>query len=116
MKKVDGYDAIDFMESYQILAAETDFPTAMGAMENLKKIATNMEQSPWRRLGATRSLNQMRNYYNSIAKEENDATTKTTLQEQVTKIGQMIEDIKRVETNDQLQSIYSQFTLQGLKK
>lgn len=109
---IDGYDALNFIESYQMLAAETEFATAMGAMENLQKMATNMDQSLWRRFGATRSLNQMRNYYNDLAKEESDEARKATLKQNVEKISKMIEDIKKVETNDQLQSLYSQLILQ----
>lgn len=111
INRVDGYNALGFLESYQMLAAELDLDIAMDAMQNLKKVATE-NSSLWRRFGATRSLNQMRNYYNQIAKMEEDEATQAALQQSVLAINQMIEDIKAVETNSQLKSLYNQLTLQ----
>ncbi|MDX1940071.1 MAG: DUF3458 domain-containing protein [Saprospiraceae bacterium] len=109
---IDGYAALNFMEGYQNLIVSTDFNTAMAAIEKLKNVALDMDQSQFQRLGATYALNLVRKNYYQQSKEETDEARKKTLIENVDKMTQMIEEIKSVEQDAQLQNLYEQLTLE----
>ncbi len=106
LKNQDGFSAYYFYKSYQNLAKEGDFETAMQAMENLKAIATNMETSSLNRLYATVTINEMRNYYRSEANASDQETDKAAFETQVEKITTMIDEIRSIETSEDLLQTY----------
>ena len=108
LTRVDGYSAIDFMDSYQTLATSLDFAAATTAIEKMKSIAMNLSQSLFRRFGAARALNQMRLSYNQQAEEESNSARRQALRASVASLTQILKDIKAFETNEQLQSLYDQ--------
>jgi len=57
--KVDGFNVISFMEQYISLVLQSDLPTQKSAVAKLQKISMDMTQSPWRRFGATKAINDV---------------------------------------------------------
>ncbi len=111
LHKVRGYSAISFFDSYQALAIKGSFDAAQQAVENLQAIALDQGQATWRRLGATKSLNDMRNEYRNRANDSDQPEEKAVLEEKVDAISKVIEQIKANESNDHLRSTYRQFQL-----
>ncbi len=109
--RVQTYDAIGLIESYQLLAAKLDFSTAMAAMEKLQKIGLDQSQSQWHRFAAIRSLNDMRNEYNQRAKQTDEAAAKQALEQRVTTLTTMMDAIKAAEKDPQLKALYEQLIL-----
>lgn len=109
--RVQTYDAIGLIESYQILAAKLDFSTAMAAMEKLQKLGLDQTQSQWHRFAAIRSLNEMRNEYNQRAKQIDEAVAKQALEQRVTTLTNMMDAIKAAEKDPQLKALYEQLIL-----
>ncbi len=109
--KIDGFNVVSLMESYQQLAAKADNETAMTAMLKLKSIATDMSQSLWRRFGATRAINTMRTFYQDEASEA-EGEAKNRLTGNLAKMDEMLDEIQEKETDSQLQSLYSQMLIQ----
>lgn len=109
--KVGGYDAINFIESYQRLAATLAPEVTLAAMQKLQQIGTDQKQSQYHRFGAIRSLNDMRNDYNQRAKATSDATLKAQLADYVAKITKMMDTIKAAEPDEQLKAYYEQLVL-----
>ena len=108
--KVQTYDAIGLIESYEVLASRLDFAQAMAAMEKLKQLGLNQSQSQWHRFAAIRSLNDLRNDYNQRAKEA-DASAKAMLEKQIATLTQMMEAIKAAEKDPQMQALYEQLVI-----
>lgn len=95
MMEIDGYDALNLLEAYRGLLAKADEGTITAGIKKMKTLALNQEDSPWRRLAATKALSDWR--------EE----LKTTDQaEKVEMLGAIISEIKDAETEPQLQQIY----------
>lgn len=104
--KTDGPDAIDFFGGYAYLLQTTggDVSESLAA---LKGVSTNMSQSLWRRLAATKTLSDLNGYYNQMLPQMVEESQKATLQKNIDLITQYIDEIKKAETNPQLVSIYS---------
>jgi hypothetical protein len=109
-RKVQTYDAIGLVESYQVLASRLDFTAAMAAMEKLKQLGLDSTLSQWHRFAAIRSINDLRNDYNQRAKEA-DASAKAGLEKQITTLTQMMDAIKAAENDPQLKALYDQLIL-----
>jgi aminopeptidase N len=109
MNRVDGYGAMGYFENYFSLLQDADDVLITQNLIQMKDLAVDMGQSPWRRLAATKTLNDMRGLYLDKADNNSDATSQTELRESASQITQMIETIKAAETNDQLKVIYQRF-------
>ena len=105
--KLDGYDAIDFMGNYLYLAVSGGDKSIGRAISFLKEMAVDMGQSPWRRYGATKALSDLRNEYQAAveASKEEERNRYTLKVNQLTEI---VDFIKKTETNSQLLQIYGQ--------
>ena len=110
-RRMNNYNAIAFISSYVALVAKTDLVTGTQAAGKLRAIALDSSQSPWRRLAATKGLNDLRNEYRSQANDHKDKTQKDALEAKVTEISRMIDEIKTFETMDELKTIYQQLEL-----
>jgi len=94
----DGYGALDLMDGYRTLLSKGT-PTQMASgLDKLVTMGKDMSQSLFRRLAATKAINDMR--------EEAKAADNTAV---VTKLGALISAIKEVETNPNLTQFYQQF-------
>lgn len=109
LEMVDGFGSIAFFSGYGKLATSGPAATGEPTTAKLKAIAINMKQSPWRRVAATRTLFEMKMRYAEKSKEARDAE-KTALDNLVSTIGKMLEDIKSVETEPQIKALYEQFS------
>jgi len=98
MATINGFAAIDLLEGYRnLLAKGTDAQMAEG-IAKMSALGLNQSESPWRRIAATKALNDMR--------EEAKVSGKA---EVVTKLGELISAIKAQETMDDLKQIYQQY-------
>jgi aminopeptidase N len=107
LKDVDGFTAISFFESYQILASVGDQATIDKTIETLKNFGTSSDPSLWRKFGAVKALNDLRNDFRVKARSAS-GTEKTTLSSNADRIAKIIDDIKSKETNAELKSVYDQ--------
>ncbi len=106
--RVDGYDAINFIDSYRTIAAAANLEVTMSAMDQLEKMATNLTQSLWRRFASTRAINEMRNELRERFEASGNAEEQTALQGALEKLSEKISRIKQTETNSQLLGLYAQ--------
>lgn len=109
LQEVDGPPAISFYGAYQTLLAEADWSQADDGVVQLQQVATDMGQSPWRRLAATKAVSDLARVYESRVDLETDAEAKDLLSKKILEVGAVLEAIKSAETNEQLQQIYQQF-------
>jgi aminopeptidase N len=109
--KLNAFNAILFIANYQEFALSLGEKPAAQAAQTLKSLALDATQNPWRRLGATRALNDMRNTYRNQANMSRNPATKSALEAKVTDITKTIEEIKLFEPNEELKAIYLQFEL-----
>ncbi len=108
--KVDGPAILDFIGNYMSLVLQTDESQLNNSIAKLQGVATDMSQSPWRRFGVTKNLNDLRMFYQEEqTAAAGDAEVQAVTEEKVKMITDVIEDIKSKETNGQLQAIYGNF-------
>lgn len=110
LKDVDGFTAISFFESYQIMASEGDQATIDKTIETLKGFGMGSDASLWRKFGAVKALNDLRNDFRVKARSAS-GTEKTTLSSNADRITKIIDDIKSKETNAELKSVYDQLPI-----
>ncbi|MBX2871478.1 MAG: alanyl aminopeptidase [Saprospiraceae bacterium] len=96
--KIDGYQAMSFYDSYQILATGIGAEQALKTAKVIQTTALDLNESLYRRFGATRSLDSMR----TTLTDDGDLETAKA-------ITVIIEEIKKNETNGQLKQYYAQF-------
>lgn len=111
LRRLNAFNAILFISNYQEFALSLGENYAAKAAQTLKSLALDAAQNPWRRLGATRALNDMRNTYRSQANISRNPSTKSALEAKVADITKTIEEIKLFEPNEELKAIYLQFEL-----
>ncbi len=111
LRKLNAFNAIQFISNYQEFAFSLGSATADNAAQILKSLALDITQNPWRRLGATRALNDMRNAYRKEANNSRDTQIRASLEAKVANISKAIDEIKFFEPNEDLKAIYLQFEL-----
>lgn len=100
MRKINGFAAMYFMESYQALALESSLADAKQAGQDLNELALDRTASPWLRFGAARAINQMRLAFEAQAGEAEQALAAELLE--------LLKGIKKNEESEQLRSFYDQ--------
>ena len=111
LNNVDGFEAITFFKNYQAILAKTEKDNVIESLSNLKELALDPKQSPWRRIAIARAMNEIRNEYRHQANGTKDKNSKEKLELLVSDISEMFEQIKLKETNEQLKLLYEQFQL-----
>ena len=106
---LDGYDAIEFLGNYLGMVKQTNENKLVASLGKLKGMALDVGNSPWRRLGATKAMSDLRNNYNAEADSEMDDDKKDKLRDMARSITDMVQEIKTKETNDQLKEVYQNF-------
>jgi len=99
MKDIDGFPAIDLFSGYGVLLGSANADQMAGGVNQLKGMAMNLNESPWRRLAATKTLHEIR----ESLKEKEGAEA------QVTMLKGVIDSIKENETMVDLKNIYQQY-------
>ncbi|AEE51844.1 M1 family metallopeptidase [Haliscomenobacter hydrossis] len=107
LKDVDGFTAISFFESYQILASRGDQATLDKTIETLTSFGASTNPSLWRRFGAVKALNDLRNDFRVKARGASGAE-KTQFSATADRIAKIIDDLKSKETNAELKAVYDQ--------
>lgn len=105
MDDLDGFTVINFMDSYQALAVDTDLETAAGVAKKLEVIALDANQSQWKRFGAARAVAQMKQGFMEKISSLPDAE-KAPVQAQVKALDVMFQNILDKEADPQLKSLY----------
>ena len=98
MKTAQGYPAIDLFGSYATLLASGTEAQQKAGVDRLVGYGKDQTQSPWRRIAATKTLNDMR-----------EAARAAGNQAEVDRLGTLIGEIKAAETMGELKQIYQQF-------
>lgn len=96
--KMSGYGAINFFTSYANLSTAGGSSAMIKSGNTMKDIATDMTQSPWRRLAATNAVDILYNELKGAGETDKAMSLK-----------KMIADIKKAETNDQLKTMYGRY-------
>ncbi len=100
LSSIKGFAAIYFLDGYQQLAVGSGMQAAEKAARLLENLALDPSQQLWRRFGATRALNEMRKVYAGGQESGNE--------EMAVRLLEKIKEIRKMETNTQLQSYYDQ--------
>ena len=108
LDEVDGYSALSFIGSYQNLATIVGGEKAAIAANKLDAIASDLSQSPWRRVASTKSLHDMRNTFKEKVQILSDTNAQDQLNVKIKEIDTMIERIKALETDEQIKALYDQ--------
>ena len=109
LNDMDGFEALDFFTNYILLLGDADDTAIAEGIQQLKTIALNMGQSPWRRIAATKGLSDLRQAIQRQARNQEDIEAKEKLNATAGELRLIIDEIKAKETNEQLRSIYQQF-------
>jgi len=107
--EVDGFNAINFFESYSALVSKGDVETILDAAETLKKVSTTDGQSLWRKLSATKTINELHAELTTRYEDAEEEEAKNQIDEADAQLLKMITDIKQQETDMQLKQIYNNF-------
>ena len=94
---MQGYSVINFLNNYAELAVKAQPDRIAQAVESMTTLAKDQTTSPWRRFGAMRALDTI---YSNLPEPA------TNLREV---IAARMDEIKAVETNQQLKAMYGQF-------
>ena len=105
MEDMDGFNVINFMDSYQALAVQTDTETAKAVAEKLEAMALDVELSQFKRFGATRAITQMKQAYQEQLGELAEAD-KAEVVSQIKALDLLFQNIFEKETDPQLKSLY----------
>ncbi len=96
--KIEQFDAFGFFDDYSKSLKAADNKTIDESTTKMKELATNKEQSIWKRFCGTRVLHELRIHFS----DKGDKTRVEALNKAIT-------DIKAWEKDSQLTQVYSQF-------
>lgn len=108
LDETEGFSALSFIGSYQNLATIAGGEKATIAANKLNAIASDLSQSPWRRVASTKSLHDMRTTFKEKMQTISDTTEQGQLKTKIEEIDGMIERIKALETDEQIKALYDQ--------
>ena len=107
---LDGYDLIPFFDGYWQLLIRADQPTYESSLQKLNTISNNKKDSNWRRVSATKSLNEIRSVFKQGMEEDGvDANTKSILEKRVGDLTKLIDGIKAQTEDKWLMDIYEYY-------
>lgn len=110
LREMDGYAAISFSSDYGKLLAVAELEQALEGAERLAVIATDMDQSAYRRIGATKTISDLRSAYEEeLPTLEEGSERLGLLNRQIEALTNLIQTIKDGETEPQLLQLYEQF-------
>lgn len=110
IEKLDGFNVINFMDSYQALAIQTEPETATAVAQKLEKIALDPNASQWKRFGATRAITQMKLGLREQLSELDEAA-KGAVESRIKALDVQFQKILDSETDPQLKSLYQRLQM-----
>ncbi|MEO7176898.1 MAG: DUF3458 domain-containing protein [Saprospiraceae bacterium] len=108
-KRIDeseGYSSLSLYSKLLTLAKKSPKVEGTAAILNLKSIALNQNDDTWKRLGAAKTISELKLFYQS---QLGESTEQTRIQDSISKLQAALMEIKSKETNKQLQGIYNSF-------
>lgn len=111
LSRPNEFNALTFIGNYQELCTALGGEYIEQSISTLRKMALDSAQNPWRRLGATKSLNDFRNIFRAQSNQSKLSETKLVLEKKVADLTRMLEEIKTFEPNMELKSVYQQLDL-----
>jgi aminopeptidase N len=98
MSKVNGYDAVSIIGSYANMIVNLDDAAQSKGIERLQALALNQTESPWRRYGAGKGLNDMKMAYKGFNNTE-----------KVKQLEKIMTEVIAKESNKQIKAAYGMF-------
>jgi len=104
---INDFSVFEFMDGYDALLVQADPETALGAIDKLSNVSTDMSQWQWRRLVSTRSIVGYKKYLES-GLEVVDEADKPKLQTIIDAVDKTLDAIKSKETSPRILEFYKQ--------
>lgn len=116
LSKQEGFDAIEFTETYSVLAAAGTIETMLLTADKFFKISMSDKDSAWKKFGTTKAINDFHVDMVTRSLESESETDAAKFEVADAKLVDMINQIKAFETNGQLQMFYGNFPTKIEKK
>ena len=107
--EVDGFAVIELIRNYLELSVHAEPAFVLESAMFLKGIATDMNQTTIRRLGATKTVNDLHAILSYRAEDATSSATRSDLQAKIRELEKIIATIKESETDPELLNIYQEF-------
>ncbi len=104
LAKMDGQEVVPFLENYVKVLKTADDATIMKSAAALRGIGISQAQSPYRRFGSVKALNDLRSFLKS--RKSDDETQKAANAAHISEITKAIDEAKQKETVEQLKAVY----------
>ena len=111
LSRPNEFNALNFIGNYQEMCTALGGVFLDQGISTLRKMALDSAQNPWRRLGATKSLNDFRNIFRTQSNQSKQSEAKLVLEKKVSELTRMLDEIKTFEPNEELKAIYQQLEL-----
>ena len=107
---MEDFELISFFDSYRALVQLADDKKYESIILNLKKMGMDSNDSKWRRLSATKTLNDLREEYRNALNEKNaDGKMEEFLNERIIKLTEMIDEVKSKTKSRWLLDVYGNY-------
>ncbi len=107
--EIDEYDLIPFFDSYRFLLQQADENTYTSTIARLKSMGLNTNDSKWRRLSATKTLNDLRDEFRGLADGNADGKKKEILNGKINTLTEMINEVKGKTKDAWLLDVYNYY-------
>ena len=108
IKDADGPAAFTLFSGYASLVLNGDDASLKTATDKFQGVATDMSNTPWRRVAAARAMVEMRSALLQQSNAEADEDVKARLTEKIEALARALESVKAAETDPDIKSIYDQ--------
>lgn len=108
LAKADGFSALSIFGGYQSLLAKAELEQTLPGLAKMHGIATDAEQSLWRKFSATKVLMDMSNAFKSKAETISDMAMKARYTAKAAELRLQVEAIRDAEPDGDLKGIYTQ--------
>jgi aminopeptidase N len=105
--KLDAFAAFSFFENYIKNVQTVDFDLANDCVDKLRGVAIDQGVSQWKRFSATKGIFDLKEEYTARAMSGDGDSD--VLQTRVLALSEVIQEIRRQESNEQLRMIYGNF-------
>ena len=112
LEKIDGYATNSFYTALVDYLINTDYLNKdKSILKNIEQIAVDQQQSPFRRLAATKAIVDLANEYQAQANRTKEKAMKQSLNLLVDHLAKVLNKVKAAEQNDQLKDMYRQLVI-----
>lgn len=112
LENVDGYATNSFYTALVDYLLNTDYlKEDKSVLKKIEQIAVDQQQSPFRRLAATKAVADLANDYQARANRSKEKSMKQSLNLLVDHLAKVLKNIKAAEQNEQLNEMYRQLVI-----